>query len=374
MPACPPGWRRSGRTRSGRSSPSCATCRRWIRPTYRRLALRRHVARDRRRAEACRLLLPNGPRATASPPARRCHGVDGIGGEAAPFRACRARPRPTLRAALHAYALGTRPSGIMQPVAAALDPSEIDLSPATTPASPVRRPRQARNRRRGEPGAGRRIAEAGAARAWRRRLRRLPRSGAARASALSRAWQASTPASSPTGRALDAGRARRRDAAAAWRGSWRRRSASTRASTRRSKRMWPLRAEEITAVAAWYAAQPPAQAQRGEAIAPTLPLVGCFVSAGWLRRGGGDVGETGSLVEGDLRQRPPDHLSRTGLRRLSPSSPALSRRGAASARRSPALPRAATSPVRCPNRPPKLVPWIRDAPSLDPRTAMPAFA
>ena len=86
---------------------------------------------------------------------------------------------------------------------------------------------------------------------------------------------------------------------------------------------------------------------------------------------GGDVGEELLLVEGDLASG----------RRI------LSREGCGACHVIPGVPGArgrVGPPLRdlaqrayvagfLPNRPPSLIRWIRDAPSLDPKTAMPAF-
>jgi len=55
----------------------------------------------------------------------RCHGLDGAGRPSGAFPRLDIQTQVYLERALHEYASGIRPSGIMQPVAAALDPETI---------------------------------------------------------------------------------------------------------------------------------------------------------------------------------------------------------------------------------------------------------
>lgn len=77
---------------------------------------------------------PSGADAGPPPPAppagvmescARCHGVDGGGRGVGAFPRLAGQSRLYLEASLRAYARGDRPSGIMEPVAAALDEEEI---------------------------------------------------------------------------------------------------------------------------------------------------------------------------------------------------------------------------------------------------------
>lgn len=93
--------------------------------TYRRLALG-EADRDVARAdEEIRLLLLVGPAGNSVAACARCHGQDGVGDGS--FPSLRGQSPEYLIAALEAYARGTRPSGVMQSVAAALDASQILL-------------------------------------------------------------------------------------------------------------------------------------------------------------------------------------------------------------------------------------------------------
>lgn len=57
----------------------------------------------------------------------RCHGVDGNGRERAAYPKLAGQPRAYLEHALEAYARGDRPSGMMAPLAAGLEPRELRL-------------------------------------------------------------------------------------------------------------------------------------------------------------------------------------------------------------------------------------------------------
>ncbi len=69
----------------------------------------------------------------------RCHGADGLGRGSAAFPALAGQPAPYLSAALRAYASGARHSGMMQPVAAALEPAELEALALHYAALPARR-------------------------------------------------------------------------------------------------------------------------------------------------------------------------------------------------------------------------------------------
>ncbi|MBR0665512.1 cytochrome C [Roseomonas hellenica] len=92
---------------------------------YRRLALGETEAAVARADEELRLLLLTGPTGNGLAACARCHGRDG-GGDGA-FPRLQGQSAEYLAAALEAYARSTRPSGVMQPVAAALDPMQIRL-------------------------------------------------------------------------------------------------------------------------------------------------------------------------------------------------------------------------------------------------------
>ena len=55
----------------------------------------------------------------------RCHGARGEGGGKGAFPRLAGQSQPYLAAALRAYASGSRPSGIMQPIARELDEKTI---------------------------------------------------------------------------------------------------------------------------------------------------------------------------------------------------------------------------------------------------------
>lgn len=70
--------------------------------------------------ESMRRFVINGPSGGSLVACARCHGVDGAGGGAGAFPRLAGQSADYMRTALADYANGTRPSGIMGPVAAAL--------------------------------------------------------------------------------------------------------------------------------------------------------------------------------------------------------------------------------------------------------------
>lgn len=71
-------------------------------------------------AETARLIVAAGPVGESLVACARCHGLAGGGGGAGAFPRLSGQSEIYLFEAMQAYALGTRPSGIMQPIAAAL--------------------------------------------------------------------------------------------------------------------------------------------------------------------------------------------------------------------------------------------------------------
>jgi len=129
---------------------------------YRRLAFGEVGPATVGAAEGAALLLLNGPAAKGIAACGRCHGADGMGEESGAFPRLAGQTEAYLRTALEAYALGTRPSGIMQPVAAELDPEEMELLSAYYATRPVRAATGGATRRDTRALAmGRRIAEEG---------------------------------------------------------------------------------------------------------------------------------------------------------------------------------------------------------------------
>lgn len=109
---------------------------------YRALAFGEAAAATAGAREGLELLLLNGPTGNGIAACARCHGLDGDGGPTAAFPRLQGQTEAYLYHALQAYALGTRPSGIMQPVAAELDEAEMRSlaahyadQPATAPAA-----------------------------------------------------------------------------------------------------------------------------------------------------------------------------------------------------------------------------------------------
>ena len=85
----------------------------------------------------------------------RCHGVDGGGRGTSAFPALDGQSAEYMRLALEAYATGQRPSGLMEPVAAALGPDEMrGLAEYYASRPPARSPEPVR----GDVELGRRIA------------------------------------------------------------------------------------------------------------------------------------------------------------------------------------------------------------------------
>lgn len=92
---------------------------------YRALAFGEVAAATTGDREGLGLLLLNGPVGNGIAACGRCHGLDGEGGPTAAFPRLQGQTEAYLFHALQGYALGTRPSGIMQPVAAELDEAEM---------------------------------------------------------------------------------------------------------------------------------------------------------------------------------------------------------------------------------------------------------
>ncbi|MGE0370673.1 MAG: c-type cytochrome [Gammaproteobacteria bacterium] len=96
-------------------------------PTYRRLAFGDVTAASAGAREGLDILLVNGPAGQGIAACGRCHGIEGAIDESGAFPRLNGLSEAYLLSALQSYALGTRPSGIMQPVAAELDPAEMRL-------------------------------------------------------------------------------------------------------------------------------------------------------------------------------------------------------------------------------------------------------
>lgn len=87
---------------------------------YRRLILADTVFAADRVRETARLIAATGPVGESLVACGRCHGMRGAGGGAGAFPRLAGLSEAYLYEVLRAYALGSRPSGIMQPVAAEL--------------------------------------------------------------------------------------------------------------------------------------------------------------------------------------------------------------------------------------------------------------
>jgi cytochrome c553 len=229
--------------------------------TYRRLAFGEASAATTGAAEGVALLLLNGPAGNGIAACRRCHGAAGLGGGDGAFPRLAGQTEAYLRTALQAYALGTRPSGIMQPVAAELDPEEIRLLAAHYAAQPVPSEPPPVRADAATIALGKRIAHEG-----------LPGRGVAPCAGCH-----GGAARHPLVPGLEGQNA---DFVAAQLELWMRgvRGADTGGALARvmaygvgidprrtappRETLWPLRREEIRAVAAWYAAQPPVAAGR----------------------------------------------------------------------------------------------------------------
>jgi len=74
--------------------------------------------------ESMRRFVVNGPSGGSLVACSRCHGVDGAGGGSGAFPRLAGQSRDYLLRALTDYAEGKRQSGIMQPIAAALEPAD----------------------------------------------------------------------------------------------------------------------------------------------------------------------------------------------------------------------------------------------------------
>ena len=111
---------------------------------YRRLAFGEAAEAIPKGEEGLRLLLLNGPVGGGIAACARCHGFDGNGDATGAFPRLPGQTAEYLYEALKGYGLGTRPSGIMQPVAAELGDEEMRLLatyyaalPAAAPMSPA---------------------------------------------------------------------------------------------------------------------------------------------------------------------------------------------------------------------------------------------
>lgn len=125
---------------------------------YRRLALGRIDDAIDRSDEQARALVLTGPASGATAACARCHGTDGAGDAGSPRLA--GQSVEYLLHALEEYAWGARPSGIMGPVAAAVDARQRralaeHYAAAPAPAAPVQAPAGE------DSGLGRRLATQG---------------------------------------------------------------------------------------------------------------------------------------------------------------------------------------------------------------------
>ena len=109
---------------------------------YRRLAFGEAADAIPKGDEGLRLLLLNGPVGGGIAACARCHGFDGNGGPTGAFPRLPGQTAEYLYEALKGYSLGTRPSGIMQPVAAELGDGEMRLLAAHYAALPAAAPQQ----------------------------------------------------------------------------------------------------------------------------------------------------------------------------------------------------------------------------------------
>lgn len=94
---------------------------------YRRLARNDTIFDPEAVEQTAALLATAGPVGGGLLSCARCHGLRGEGGGDGAFPRLAGQKREYLEAAMLAYAQGTRPSGIMQPVAAELSEAEIRL-------------------------------------------------------------------------------------------------------------------------------------------------------------------------------------------------------------------------------------------------------
>jgi cytochrome c553 len=134
--------------------------------TYRRLAFGEAADAIPKGDEGLRLLLLNGPVGGGIAACARCHGFDGNGDATGAFPRLTGQTEAYLYEALKGYSLGTRPSGIMQPVASELGDEEMRLLAAHYAALPAAAPapQPADGSRAADPAAlalGRRIAHEG---------------------------------------------------------------------------------------------------------------------------------------------------------------------------------------------------------------------
>lgn len=91
---------------------------------YRELVGRDTPSGPEDQAESMRRFVVTGPSGGSLVACARCHGVDGDGGGSGAFPRLAGQSADYMRAALADYANGTRPSGIMGPIAAALTQEE----------------------------------------------------------------------------------------------------------------------------------------------------------------------------------------------------------------------------------------------------------
>jgi cytochrome c553 len=229
---------------------------------YRRLALGETEAAVARVDEELRLLLLTGPAGHGMAACARCHGRDGAGDGA--FPRLQGQSAAYLQAALEAYARGARPSGVMQPVAAALDPAQIRLLAAHYAGQPPAAP--------DPPGApaerlalGRRIAREG-----------LPERGVAACAVchgpgpsapnpLHPRLSGQHPGHIATQVTLFMTGVRGAEPEGPRAGIMARALGLQRDRLPARPSLWPLRPDEIQAVALWYAAQPAGPAVAAEA-------------------------------------------------------------------------------------------------------------
>jgi cytochrome c553 len=233
--------------------------------TYRRLALGEADADRTGGGEGLRLLLQNGPTEGRLAACARCHGLDGGGDGTGAFPRLQGQTAAYLYEALKRYARGSRPSGIMQPVAAELDDAEMRLLAAHYAAQPARGPAAAGAPPPADPeqlAVGRRIAQEGLPG---RRVAACagchgPKPGAAMHPLYPRlagqeagyiADQLTLWLSGVRGGAAEEAPLARIMAHAV--------GASPGQGPPRPPRRWFMSQAEIRAVAAWYAAQPPAE-------------------------------------------------------------------------------------------------------------------
>ena len=226
-------------------------------PAYRRLAFGEVGEATSGAEEGLRLLLLNGPAGNGAAACARCHGADGAGGGSGAFPRLQGQTAAYLHEALQAYALGTRPSGIMQPVAAALEQAEMRLLAAHYAGQPAP-PAAAADADAETLALGRRIA-----------LEGLPRRGVAACAGCHGPKPGPAQPLYPRLSGQYAGyiATQLELFLAGVRGGERERplarlmahgvGVDPRHPPAREA-LWPLRRDEIRAVAAWYAAQPPA--------------------------------------------------------------------------------------------------------------------